>query len=60
MFSLLALVCQGLICTSFTPPMTFYTEEQCISAANILFNVVEDAPDQTLKDMKCVSWEQKA
>ena len=56
MFSLILVICQGFSCKSFTPPVVFYTEEQCIDGANIIFTMLEDETEKTLKEMKCVDW----
>lgn len=56
MFSLIAVVCQGASCLSFTPPIVFYSEELCMENAFILYNVVQEDPLKTLVNLKCYEW----
>ena len=59
MFSLIAVVCQGFICATFTPPKVYSSKEECRSAGLILYNVVKDDPSKKLLDITCYDWQDK-
>lgn len=56
MFSLIAVVCQGFSCITFTPPKVYSSVEECMSDGLVLYNVVKDDPSKTLLDMTCYGW----
>ena len=60
MFSLIAVVCQGVVCTSFSPPVVYASERLCMEGAVILYNIVQEYPSKTLVNMKCYEWSDQA
>ena len=59
MFSLIAVVCQGLSCITFTPPKVYSSAEECMSSGLGLYNVVKDDPSKNILDMTCYNWQDK-
>mgnify|MGYP003624544351 CR=1 FL=1 len=59
MFSLIAVVCQGFTCITFTPPKVYSTEMACMEDAIVLYNVVRDIPEREIIDMHCYEWQDK-
>ncbi len=57
MFSLIAVVCQGFVCVSFTPPKVYTTDSACMEDALVLYQVVQSNPDKELINMKCYEWQ---
>ncbi len=60
MFSLIAVVCQGFNCVSFTPPEVYSSEAECLKDGLVLYNVVKNDPAKKLLDMTCYTWQDKA
>ena len=60
MFSLIVVVCQSVNCITFTPPKVYSSEEECMSHALVLYNVVKDDPSKNLLDITCYDWQDKA
>ena len=56
MFSLIAVVCQGLVCVSFTPPKVYVSERACMEDAVVLYQTVQDNPTRELVNMNCYNW----
>jgi len=59
MFSLIAVVCQGFVCVSFTPPKVYSTEMACMEDAIVLYNVVRDIPEREITNIECYEWQDK-
>ena len=60
MFSLIAIVCQGSLCATFAPPVVYSSKEECLHYSRVLYNVVKDDPDKSLRDITCYDWQDKA
>tara|TARA_R110001592_G_scaffold11275_4_gene56132 strand:+ start:471 stop:653 length:183 start_codon:yes stop_codon:yes gene_type:complete len=56
MFSLIAVVCQGFTCVTFTPPKVYVSERACMEDAVVLYQVVQDTPDREIVNMDCFNW----
>ena len=59
MFSLIAIVCQGVTCVTFTPPKIYSSEEECMQDGIVLYNVVKDDPAKRLLDITCYDWQDR-
>jgi len=56
MFSLIAVVCQGLVCVTFTPPKVYTTETACMEDALVLYRTVQDTPEREIINMDGYEW----
>ncbi len=56
MFSLIAVVCQGFTCVTFTPPKVYQSDVACMEDAIVLYQVVQDNPDREIVNMDCFNW----
>ena len=56
MFSLIAVVCQGFTCVTFTPPKVYVSERACMEDAVVLYQTVQDNPERELVNMDCFNW----
>ena len=57
MFSLIAVVCQGFVCVSFSPPKVYTTETTCKEAALVLYRNVQDTPERKIINLDCYEWQ---
>jgi hypothetical protein len=57
MFSLIAVVCQGFVCVSFTPPKVYTTDRACMEDALVLYQTVQDNPEREIINMDCYEWQ---
>ena len=56
MFSLIAVVCQGFVCVTFTPPKVYTNETACMEDALVLYRTVQDTPEREIINMDCYEW----
>ena len=56
MFSLIAVVCQGATCVSFTPPKVYQSEVACMEDAIVLYQTVQKQDDKVLVNIKCFNY----
>lgn len=56
MFSLIAVICQGFVCVSFTPPKVYVSEGACMEDAVALYQAVQNNPERELVNMDCFGW----
>lgn len=60
MFSLIAVVCQGLNCVTFTPPVVYQSNSACMEAAYLLYRISQDDPQKELIDLHCHMWDKQS
>ena len=56
MFSLIAVICQGYTCVSFTPPKVYQSEVACMEDAIVLYQAVQEQVDKELVNMECFNY----
>ena len=56
MFSLIAVVCQGFVCVTFTPPKVYTSDIACMEDALVLYRTVQDTPEREIINMDCYEW----
>ena len=56
MFSLIAVVCQGFVCITFTSPKVYVTDRACMEEAIVLYRNIQDTPEREIINMVCYEW----
>jgi len=59
MFSLIAVICQSANCITYTPPVVYPSEDDCMRNALVLHTFTTDDPNLKLIEITCYSWQAK-